>query len=84
MEGLKITNGFNRNILVVFEPVGDIFALPPGEILRILPYEKDAGVGSDWVNVEYKFDVDGSPSIVIWAETHKFSAFYQGQQVNFM
>lgn len=84
MEGIKITNGFCENILIIFEPIGDTFSLPPGGILRILPYGKGVGLGSDMLNIEYQIDIKGSPSIVVWAETHKYSAFYQDQQVNFM
>ncbi|RBL91938.1 hypothetical protein [Chitinophaga flava] len=83
MEGFRISNNFDKSMLVIFEPIGDTFWLPSGEELKIVPYDKGAGLGTDCLDVKFSAN-NGEPCVVIWAETHKFSAYHQGKQVNVM
>lgn len=83
MEGFRLSNSFDKSMLIVFEPIGDTFLLPANDVLRIIPYEEGAGVGIDWLNIEFRNNSD-EPCIVIWAETHKFLALYNGTQINAM
>ncbi|MET7001562.1 hypothetical protein [Chitinophaga defluvii] len=83
MEGFKLLNSHEESMLIVFEPIGDTFVLPANELLRIIPYDPDSGLGTHWVSIAFKMD-GSKPYIVVCAETHKFKAFYNETQVNVM
>lgn len=84
MESFKLSNSTNKDLLIFFEPIGDMFTLPANEFLQIVPYGAgEGGLGVDCVNVEMKMD-DEKRYVVVWAETHKFEALYNGRRVNVM
>lgn len=81
MKTFKLSNTTDSVMLVVFEPIGDIFSLPAKENIEILVFDDRGGIADN--SLEIQFDVDnGKATVTIWAEKHDFEARYKGHVIN--
>lgn len=72
-----LENDGPRGLILILEPVGAQFTLPPGEMVQVQLFGSDTPIA-----MKHSTDNDGSCYVSFWSDKGNYELFFKGNKVS--